>query len=61
MRSSVARTHTHAGGTPMDQINLRPAYTVERFSEDFGVGRSTIYAEKWSSLQLHWNVSIVTG
>ena len=29
----------------MDQINLRPAYTVGRFSEDFGVGRSTIYAE----------------
>jgi excisionase family DNA binding protein len=29
----------------MDQINLRPACTVDRFSEDFGVGRSTIYAE----------------
>lgn len=29
----------------MDQINLRPSYTVDGFCQDFGVGRSTAYAE----------------
>jgi hypothetical protein len=29
----------------MDQINVRPSYTVDAFCQDFGVGKSTAYAE----------------
>ena len=29
----------------MGRINLRPTYTIDRFCEAFGVGRSTAYAE----------------
>jgi Helix-turn-helix domain len=29
----------------MDQVNPRPAYTIDGFCEAFGVGRSTAYAE----------------
>jgi hypothetical protein len=29
----------------MGQISVRPAYTVDAFCGDFGIGRSTFYAE----------------
>jgi hypothetical protein len=40
-------TYTHAGVgvTAMDGIRLRPSYPIGSFCEDFGIGRSTAYAE----------------
>ena len=40
-------THVHAsvGRLAMDQLRIRPVYSVDEFSQDFAVSRSTAYAE----------------
>jgi hypothetical protein len=39
------RMHTTVDRTAMDKLNIRPVYPLDDLCAEFGIGRSTAYAE----------------
>jgi hypothetical protein len=39
------RMYTSVGRTAMDKLNIRPVYPLDDLCAEFGIGRSTAYAE----------------